>query len=225
MSQSQRALIIGASKGIGLAVVQQFLQAGWDVTATFRRTAVSYQHEQLRWLALDITDGAARAALQQQLQGEQFDAVLINAGIFGPDAQQLQQAEDAELSELFLTNAVAPVRLAESLLPLLRDKQSVVGITTSQLASLNENRVAAMPLYSASKAALNMLSRALAKEMRPQGATLLSLHPGWVKTDMGGENADITAEESAAGLVTQLQRYRGKGGHHYLDYKGDALAW
>ena len=225
MSQSQRALIIGASKGIGLAVVQQFLQAGWDVTATFRRTAVSYQHERLRWLALDITDATARAALLQQFQGEQFDVVLINAGIFGPDAQQLQQAEDAELSELFLTNAVAPVRLAESLLPLLRDKQSVVGITTSQLASLNENRVAAMPLYSASKAALNMLSRALAKEMRPQGATLLSLHPGWVKTDMGGENADITAEESAAGLVTQLQRYRGEGGHHYLDYKGDALAW
>ena len=225
MSQSQRALVIGASKGIGLAVVQQFLQAGWDVTATFRCTAVSYQHERLRWLALDITDGAARAALLQQLQGEQFDAVLINAGIFGPDAQQLQQAEDAELSELFITNAVAPVRLAESLLPLLRDKQSVVGITTSQLASLNENRVAAMPLYSASKAALNMLSRALAKEMRPQGATLLSLHPGWVKTDMGGENADITAEESAAGLVAQLQRYRGEGGHHYLDYKGDALAW
>ncbi len=225
MSQQQRALIIGASKGIGLAVVQQLLQENWQVTATFRSTQVDYQHPNLRWLALDITQAAQREQTLQHLQGEAFGAVLINAGIFGPEDQQLKFAGDEALSQLFMTNAIAPVRMAESLLPLLQAKQGVLGLTTSRLASLTENADADMPLYAASKAALNMLSRALAHQMTEQETTLLSLHPGWVKTDMGGEGADITAEQSAQGLVTQLRTFSGAGGHHYVDYSGKALAW
>ncbi len=223
MSQ-QRALIIGASKGIGLAVVEQLLHSGWDVTATYRSTSISLQHPALRWLALDITDAQQRTQFVQALSGEKFDYVLVNAGILGPQ-QSLSEVDDAQLSELFFTNAVAPVRMSESLVPLLRDRDSVLGITTSQLASLTENPDATLPLYSASKAALNMLSRALAKQIEPQGMTLLSLHPGWVKTDMGGEGADITAAESAQGLVAQMQRFSGQGGHHYVEYSGKTLAW
>lgn len=223
MSQ-QRALIIGASKGIGLAVVEQLLHSGWDVTATYRSTSISLQHPALRWLALDITDAQQRTQFVQALSGEKFDYVLVNAGILGPQ-QSLSEVDDAQLSELFFTNAVAPVRMSENLVPLLRDRDSVLGITTSQLASLTENPDATLPLYSASKAALNMLSRALAKQIEPQGMTLLSLHPGWVKTDMGGEGADITAAESAQGLVAQMQRFSGQGGHHYVEYSGKTLAW
>lgn len=223
MSQ-QRALIIGASKGIGLAVVEQLLHSGWDVTATYRSTSISLQHPALRWLALDITDAQQRTQFVQALSGEKFDYVLVNAGILGPQ-HSLSEVDDAQLSELFFTNAVAPVRMSENLVPLLRDRDSVLGITTSQLASLTENPDATLPLYSASKAALNMLSRALAKQIEPQGMTLLSLHPGWVKTDMGGEGADITAAESAQGLVAQMQRFSGQGGHHYVEYSGKTLAW
>lgn len=223
MSQ-QRALIIGASKGIGMAVVEQLLHSGWDVTATYRSTSISLQHPALRWLALDITDAQQRTQFVQALSGEKFDYVLVNAGILGPQ-QSLSEVDDAQLSELFFTNAVAPVRMSENLVPLLRDRDSVLGITTSQLASLTENPDATLPLYSASKAALNMLSRALAKQIEPQGMTLLSLHPGWVKTDMGGEGADITAAESAQGLVAQMQRFSGQGGHHYVEYSGKTLAW
>ena len=223
MSQ-QRALIIGASKGIGLAGVEQLLHSGWDVTATYRSTSISLQHPALRWLALDITDAQQRTQFVQALGGEKFDYVLVNAGILGPQ-QPLSEVDDAQLSELFFTNAVAPVRMSERLVPLLRDRDSVLGITTSQLASLTENPDATLPLYSASKAALNMLSRALAKQIEPQGMTLLSLHPGWVKTDMGGEGADITAAESAQGLVAQMQRFSGQGGHHYVEYSGKTLAW
>lgn len=225
MNPHQRALIIGASQGIGLAVVQQLLQQGWEVCATWRSTRAAVQHERLRWLPLDITDAEQREQLLQQLNGEHFDAVLINAGMLGPREQVLRDADEAVLSQLFLTNAVAPVRTAERLLPLLRDERSVMALTTSQLASLTENPQATLPFYAASKAALNMLSRALAGQMAAQGTTLLSLHPGWVKTAMGGEGADITAEQSASGLVTQLQRFRGQGGHHFIDYRGQTLAW
>jgi Dehydrogenases with different specificities (related to short-chain alcohol dehydrogenases) len=225
MSQTKRALIIGASKGIGLAVVQQLLADGWDVTATYRSTAVSYQHEKLRWLPLDITIATQREQLLQQLKGEQFDRALINAGILGPDSMELIATPDDELMQLFMTNSVAPVRMAEGLLPLLSEKQGVLGITTSRLGSLTENAEAIRPYYSASKMALNMLSRALLQQMDPRGTTLLSLHPGWVKTDMGGDDADITAVESAQGLVAQLNRFSGQGGHHYVDYSGRQLAW
>lgn len=225
MSQRKHALIVGASKGIGLAVVQRLLQEGWTVVATYRSTAVSFQHPQLRWLKLDITDAAERAALIAQLGEETFGAVVINAGIYGPQVQAIAQADDNALTELFLTNAVAPVRMAEALLPRVQAQYGVVGITTSQLASLSENPRAEIPLYAASKAALNMLSRALSTTCDDPKMALLSLHPGWVKTDMGGENAAITPDVSAAGLVAQLQRFSGQGGHHYVDYRGEMLSW
>jgi NAD(P)-dependent dehydrogenase (short-subunit alcohol dehydrogenase family) len=138
---------------------------------------------------------------------------------------ELIATSDDELMQLFMTNSVAPVRMAEGLLPLLSEKQGVLGITTSRLGSLTENAEAIRPYYSASKVALNMLSRALLPQMDPRGTTLLSLHPGWVKTDMGGDDADITAVESAQGLVTQMNRFAGQGGHHYVDYNGRQLAW
>ena len=99
----------------------------------------------------------------------------------------------------------------------------MLGLTTSRLASLNENRDAAMP-FSASKAALNMLSRALATQMHQQGSTLLSLHPGWVKR-IWAVRARISPSPSAQGMVTQLQQFSGRGGHHYVDYRGQLLNW
>jgi len=226
MAQQGKALVIGASRGIGLAVVQAFAAQGWQVTAT-HRSGIPAQGEQpgVTWHALDMTESSAVQQLAGQLAGQMFDAILINAGIFGPAHQTLAQSEAQELAQLFLTNAVAPVRSAEILLPLLSKQKGVLAITSSQLASLSENPRADMPLYSASKAALNMLSRALAAEDEAQAGTLVTLHPGWVKTEMGGEAAPLTVEESAEGIVRQLTAWQGRGGHHYIDYSGKTLQW
>lgn len=225
MAQQKEVLIIGASRGIGLAVVQAFAGEGWQVTAT-HRSGVPEQGNKpgIDWQALDMTDASAVQQLAGQLSGKSFDAILINAGISGPSHQKVSQSNDQELAQLFLTNAIAPVRSAEILLPLLKP-EGVLALTSSQLGSLNENPDAQMPIYSASKAALNMLSRTLTPVVEAQNGTLLTLHPGWVKTDMGGESAPLTAEESAAGIVRQLTQWGGRGGHHYVDYAGQQLQW
>ncbi|MEZ3500856.1 SDR family oxidoreductase [Pantoea sp. KPR_PJ] len=215
------ALVIGASRGIGLAVVKALAAGGWQVTATYRSSA---PEAQAHWHALDMTHQHEVQQLAAQLNDQQFDLILINAGIAGPSHQNLLQSSDEELAQLFLTNAIAPVRSAETLLPLLK-QNGVIGFTTSILGSLNENDTAAMPIYSASKSALNMLSRALLPQINAHQATLLSLHPGWVKTDMGGDAAPVTVEQSGEGLVKQLEAYRGRGGHHYVDYAGQLLQW
>ncbi|MGP4131264.1 SDR family oxidoreductase [Pantoea tagorei] len=217
-----KALVIGASRGIGLAVVRALAAKGWQVTATYRSSA---PEAEAQWHALDMTHQEEVRQLAARLKEETFDAILINAGISGPSHQNLLQSSDDELAQLFLTNAIAPVRCAEALLPLLAKQDGVIGFTTSILGSLNENDTAAMPIYSASKSALNMLSRALLPQINQHNATLLSLHPGWVKTDMGGESAPVTVEQSGEGLVQQLEAWRGRGGHHYVDYAGQLLQW
>ncbi|MFB4361593.1 SDR family oxidoreductase [Pantoea sp. BS_8] len=226
MAHQGKILVIGASRGIGLAVVNAFVAHHWQVTATYR-SAIPPQgeHSEVDWHQVDITDTDAVKHVAVQLSGEPYDAILINAGVYGPAHQKLAETDDSELMQLFLTNAVAPVRCAEILLPLLNQQKGVIALTSSQLASLNENRSADAPLYSASKAALNMLTRSLAREVEAQNGTLLTLHPGWVKTDMGGDKAPLTAEKSAEGIFTQLTMFQGRGGHHYVDYAGKTLQW
>ena len=111
MAQQKEVLIIGASRGIGLAVVQAFAGEGWQITAT-HRSGVPEQGNRpgIDWQALDMTDASAVQQLAGQLSGNAFDAILINAGISGPSHQKVSQSDDQELAQLFLTNAIAPVR-------------------------------------------------------------------------------------------------------------------
>ncbi|KMV73553.1 SDR family oxidoreductase [Rosenbergiella epipactidis] len=223
MASNQTILIIGASRGIGLGLVEQFSAQGWQVTATYRGTPVNNSSAQ--WLALDITDSASQQQFIEQLADQRFAAIVINAGVFGPAEQRVDLASDAQLHQLFLTNSFAPVRLAQRLLPYLVPQSGVLAFTSSQMASLTENPAAEMPLYAASKAALNMLVRALHPAAQQAGITLLSLHPGWVQTDMGGDHAPVTVEQSSSGLKQVIITAASQGGHHYLDYQGQTLDW
>lgn len=225
MTDSFKALIIGASRGIGLGVVNQLAERSWQVTATTRGATPESAPASVEWLKLDINKPAERHAVKEALAEVRFDLIFINAGVFGPDHQDVMQASDDEIIQLFMSNTFSPVRCAAELLPLLKPKSGIMALMTSELASLNENDVATYPLYSASKAALNMLTRGLKETTDKHGQTLLSIHPGWVQTDMGGENATLTIAESTQGIVDQFEAWRGKGGHHFIEYSGRELRW
>lgn len=217
------ALILGASRGIGLGLARELAGRGWAVTGTVRRNADRAALEQAGAASalVDITDPASLRALHAMLPGP-LDLLLLNAGITGPRHTPLAGVTAAELGHLMLTNAVAPVAAAGVFVGLVPDG-GVVAFMSSQLGSVTNTR-GNLPLYSASKAALNSLTRAFAAQLaRP--LAVLTLHPGWVRTDMGGGNADLDVPTSACGVADVITARRGVPGSAFLDYKGDTLPW
>lgn len=228
MSANKTALIIGASRGLGLGLVQRLTEQGWDVTATVRAPQKADDLKAVpgvRIETLDMDSVPSLNALQQTLQGQVFDVLFVNAGISGPKHQSAEQATAAELGQLFLTNAIAPIRLAERFVQQIRPDSGVLAFMSSWLGSVACPDGAEMALYKASKAALNSMTNTFVSQLGDPRPTVLSMHPGWVKTDMGGENAPLDVETSTRGLVEQLKAYAGKGGHHFIDYQGEAIAW
>ncbi|MES2820505.1 MAG: SDR family oxidoreductase [Pseudomonadota bacterium] len=228
MSVQNTALIIGASRGIGLGLVRQLHGDGWQITATVRDTQRAQALNALpgvRIETLDVDDASALEALAGQLRGQVFDLLLVNAGILGPAHQSASAATAAELGQLFMTNTVAPIRLAERLLGQLRPGTGVLAFMSSVLGSVANPEGNDLALYKASKAALNSLTHSLFCDLAEPRPTVLSLHPGWVKTEMGGPNASLEIAASCQGLATQIEAYAGRGGHHFIDYQGRKIPW
>jgi NAD(P)-dependent dehydrogenase (short-subunit alcohol dehydrogenase family) len=232
MADTSLALVIGANRGIGLGVVKQMLSGGWSVIATARRPAEAKDLQQLaaahpgklEILALNMTNPSDVDAFAVSMKGKNLDAVLVNAGVAGPGHMSASQATEAETGALMFTNAIAPVRLARALIGAVREKTGVLAFTSSIMGSVSLN-TGGHELYRASKAALNSLTRGLWPEVKGRGITLLTLHPGWVRTDMGGPSAPVGVEESARGLVAMIERGRGKHHHAFVDFTGAELAW
>lgn len=223
-----KALIIGASRGLGAGLAKELAGRGWDVVAT-QRTASAELAEAARAgkvaiETVDIDDQPAVEALAGRLAAHKFDLVFINAGVMGPLHHAAGQVTKDELAALMLTNAIAPVRTARALLPLVADG-GTIAFMTSILGSVGGRNHGHYELYSASKAALNSLTRGFAhQDVGDRNIGVINVHPGWVKTDMGGAAADIDVATSVKGIADMLAANRGKG-HKYLDYKGQAIAW
>ena len=228
MSTPKTALIIGASRGLGLGLVKQLLQDGWDVTATVRDPSKAdalkaVGHVQIE--KLDMDDQQAVIALAQRLKERTFDLLFVNAGVKGPANQEPGHATLAEVGQLFFTNAVAPINLAQRFVGQIRKDTGVLAFMSSVLGSVTIPDGSDLALYKASKAALNSMTNSFVSQLGEQRPTVLSLHPGWVKTDMGGEGADLDVETSTRGLVDQVNTYAGQGGHHFINYKGETIPW
>ena len=228
MSKAKTALIIGASRGLGLGLVKTLLADGWQVTATVRNPQNAEALQALgnvRIEKLDMDDQQAVIALSQKLKGEVFDLLFVNAGVKGPDVQTPGGATLAEVGQLFFTNAVAPINLAQRFAAQIQPDSGVLAFMSSVLGSVTMPDAPELALYKASKAALNSMTNSFVTQLGEQKLTVLSLHPGWVKTDMGGEGADIDVQTSTRGLVDQVNAYAGKGGHHFVNYKGETIPW
>jgi len=232
MAERPVALIAGANRGIGLGVVKELLARDWDVIATARKpadakdlSALAAAHPgRVDIRALEMNDPAALDAFADSLKSRTLDIVLVNAGVSGPDHRSASAATEAETGALMYTNAIGPIRLSRRLAGSIRSGDGVLAFTSSVMGSVALNP-GGHELYRASKAALNSLTRGLWGEIKGRNVTVLTLHPGWVRTDMGGPSAAVSVEDSAKGMVEVMLARRGAHQHLFLDYTGKAIEW
>lgn len=233
MTDTQNALVVGASRGLGLGLTAELKARGWDVVATVREEAGARRLESLaarsggvlRVEPVDINDDAAVAGLRQRLGGQVFDLLFVNAGITPAPGHDALRASRDEIALVFQTNAVSPVRLARRFLDRVRDGSGVIALMSSGLGSVADNTHGYSEIYSASKAALNSLARSLAATLGGRRLTVLAMAPGWVRTDLGGPQAPLGVEESVRGLLDVIATRRGTLRHGFVDYRGRELAW
>lgn len=223
-------MVTGAGRGIGRALAERLLADGERVIATARRpetlAGLTAAHgDRLAILALDVTDPAAVAGLADRVT-EPVDVLVNNAGVLlERNADTLSPALDwAAFEESFRVNAIAPLFVTRAMLPRLSRPGGKVVMITSGMGSLDHDR-SDTTAYRASKAALNKITRALARDLAPMGVAVLAVHPGWVQTDMGTAAAAVPVGASAAGLVARIRALDLAGTGRFLNYDGSPLPW
>jgi len=225
------ALIVGASRGLGLGLVGELLSRGWRITATARGPApelaamVPSASGRLDIESVDILRPGEVRELAGRLSGRAYDLLFLNAGIMAGRGQPLAQVDDADIASIFMTNAIGPIRAADALLGLAAPG-ATVAFMSSILGSIATNDDGRAELYRASKAALNSLIRSFrARHAARSDLTVLALHPGVVRTSMGGPTAPLDIPTSVKGVADVLAARAGAGGTAFVDYRNEIIPW
>jgi NAD(P)-dependent dehydrogenase (short-subunit alcohol dehydrogenase family) len=225
------ALITGANRGLGLEFARQYVKDGWRVIATARAPEKASDLHALGPAVivhrLDVADIEAVAAFGRALGKETIEVLIANAGISGPRGMRpeaISVEEAAAWERVFRVNAMAPLALAGAFVEAVtRSKERKMIAITSRLGSIAANNDGSLYGYRSSKAALNALWRSFAIDHPEIVATLL--HPGWVRTDMGGAGAPLAPEESVAGMRRVIARLGKADSGHFYDYRGESIPW
>ncbi len=230
-SPNKTLLVIGASRGLGLALTREYLKRGWRVVATARNNAKTALHElseassgQLEIETVDINHPDQVAALRARLGLRKFDILFVNAGVKNDDRETIADVSTDEFVRVMVTNSLSPMRVVETLQDVVRPA-GTIAIMSSGQGSVANNVNGNYEVYRGSKAALNMFMRSFAARHRNDPWTLLLLAPGWVRTDMGGPQARLSIEESIPKLADTMAAQDGKPGLQYLDYLGRTVPW
>jgi NAD(P)-dependent dehydrogenase (short-subunit alcohol dehydrogenase family) len=221
----KQVLIVGASRGIGLELVRQYRAEGAAVTATARDDAGLQRIEALgaRALRLDVASTAGASVLAWPIDGEAFDLAIYNAGVLGPDTSGLQTPTQADFDAVMHVNVLGAMRVLPQLVDALAPG-AVLGVVSSLMGSMSRRTNPGMWLYRASKAAVNSVLRDVSLALAGR-ATCVALHPGWVRTDMGGPDADLSVEDSVASLRRTLAALQPADNGAYLNFDGQPLSW
>ncbi|MDF3055309.1 MAG: short chain dehydrogenase [Gammaproteobacteria bacterium] len=233
----QTVLITGANRGIGLELVKQYAEAGWQVLACCRQPDIANALRQLAEVAsndieifsLNVTDINSMQALKKSIGDQPIDVLINNAGILGEIGKanlgKLYETGDEAL-HLFQVNALGPLFLSELLVDnVAKSALKTIANITSILGSVTLNNTAEYCLYKASKAALNSITASLAATLKPRQIKLIALHPGWVQTDMGGPSAPLPINESVKGIISQIKKLDLKRTGCYVQHSGETLPW
>ncbi|MDP3740574.1 MAG: SDR family oxidoreductase [Hyphomonadaceae bacterium] len=225
------ALITGANRGIGLALVKAYTNRRDRVIAAVRRTSDrteldAFAEANPKWvevIEMDVADAADIGRARRKLEAEPIDVLVNNAGISGPDRQSATDMDYDGLAEALGVNAIAPLRVANAFLPNVKAAKGKIITLSSQMGIQGASSDSLA--YRVSKQAVNRLMRGLATELKPQGIPVLIVHPGWVKTEMGGEGATLKPEDSAAQLLKLIDKLDLASTGKFLAWNGKELAW
>lgn len=231
-SAEKTALIVGASRGLGLGLVERLLERGWRVIATSRGTAgsalrglVDTTGGRLTLETVDIDDAASVEALRDRPAAYRLDLVFVNAGVTHDRWETVADVSTETFQRVMLTNALSPMRFVERFHDLVPETGTIGVMSSGQGSITNNTRVTGWEIYRASKSALNQLMRSFAARHPDDPRTLLLMAPGWVRTDLGGADAALSVEESTRGVVDVLEAHAGQGGLRFLDHRGDTVPW
>ncbi|MCC8401821.1 SDR family oxidoreductase [Paraburkholderia sp. MMS20-SJTN17] len=221
-------LIVGASRGIGQEFVRQYRKSGWRVLATARDGAALDALNELgaETFALDVTAPEEVAALGWKLDGERLDAAILVSGVYGPRTEGIETITAEDFDHVMHTNVLGPMQLLPILLPLVEETDGVLAVISSRMGSIADASGTTGWLYRASKAALNDVLKLASLDA--QRATCVSLHPGWVRTDMGGAQAALDPARSVAGMrevLAQAAASRDAFHGRFFQYDGTQLDW
>jgi NAD(P)-dependent dehydrogenase (short-subunit alcohol dehydrogenase family) len=224
------ALIVGASRGLGLGLAAEYAKRGRRVIGTVRGEGRTGLHDladasdgRVAVEHLDMTDPASLAALRDRLVDRPLDLLFVNAGITRGDIP-IGQVPDDMFTEVMLTNALSPLRVVETFRTLVAPT-GTIGVMSSRQGSVGFNTRGGQDLYRASKSALNQLMRCYAARYADAAHTLLLMCPGHVRTELGGPTAPLTVEESISGVVDTIERHTGDTGLHYLNHRNEPVPW
>lgn len=227
-------LITGANRGLGLEFARQYAADGWQVLAGCREPTAARElqalaaasSDRIRVIPMDVTDTASVRAAAADLKGEAIDLLLNNAGVGGPPGQQLGKLDYAAWAKVLDANTLGPMRVAEAFLGNVAQGglKRIVTIT-SAMGSIADNTSGGRYAYRSSKAAVNMVMKSLAVDLAPRGITCIVLHPGWVRTDMGGPGGTLSPAASVKAMRSVIAALKPEDSGKFLNYTGQPFPW
>lgn len=226
-------LITGANRGIGMELTRQFTEDGWQVLACCRSPAdakslqaLATEYPTVEIFPLDVTDYDQLATLTSQLQDRSIDIMLSNAGIYGPREYSFGEVDVKEWRQVLEVNTIAPLMLAQAFVDqVAASRQKLMAVISSKMGSIADNSSGGSYIYRTSKTAVNQVVKSIANDVAGRGISAISLHPGWVKTDMGGSNAEIDPNESVTGLKQVLMAAGLKQSGNFFNFDGSEIPW
>ncbi|MDH3220494.1 MAG: SDR family oxidoreductase [Gammaproteobacteria bacterium] len=226
-------LITGANRGIGLELTRQFVEDGWRVLACCRNPAhaddlqaLAERKPAIEIHALEVTDYEQMASLAAALGDRPIDILLSNAGIYGPSGVTFGKVDAEEWRRVLEVNTIAPLMLAQAFVEQVAASQhKLIAVISSKVGSIADNSSGGSYLYRSSKTAVNQVVKCLAIDLAERGISAISLHPGWVKTDMGGPGAEISTDTSVSGLRSILQSAGPAQSGRFIEYDGSSIPW